>query len=345
MSEKRKVKSEKSGRVGRRSFSLFALSFSLLLPACGGSPTGDPVRFTVPPGSGLSTVVDTLASRDIVSSATRFKLYARMRGATRDIKPGIYEIRRGTEWGEILDKLVSGDVIQVTLTVPEGWTSNQIAERIAKAFNVSVDSVETMFLDTASARRFGVPGPTLEGYLYPATYELPITTRPADIANVLVRRYKQVWTPAMRARADSLGMSEREVVTLASIVEKEAKQWSERDTIAAVYHNRLRIGMPLQADPTVQYALGEHQSRLLYSHIRDVRDHPYNTYTNRGLPPGPIASPSEGTIEAVLAPANVPFLYFVADPTGSHIFTRSLAEHNAAKRRVQRMQASAGSGG
>ena len=322
-----------------------ALALLVVTVGCGGNPSGDPVRFTVPPGSGLSTVVDTLASRDIVSSATGFKLYARVRGATREIKPGIYEMQRGTAWGEILDKLVSGDVIQVTLTVPEGWTSNQIAERIAKTFNVPMDSVETMFLDSAVARRLGVPGPTLEGYLYPATYELPITTRPADIAAVLVGRYKQVWTPAMRARADSLGMSEREVVTLASIVEKEAKQWSERDTIAAVYHNRLRIGMPLQADPTVQYALGEHQSRLLYSHIRDVRDHPYNTYTNRGLPPGPIASPSEGTIQAVLAPANVPFLYFVADPTGSHVFTRSLAEHNAAKRRVQRMQPTAGAGG
>ena len=322
-----------------------ALALLVVTVGCGGNPSGDPVRFTVPPGSGLSTVVDTLASRDIVSSATGFKLYARVRGATREIKPGIYEMQRGTAWGEILDKLVSGDVIQVTLTVPEGWTSNQIAERIAKAFNVPMDSVETMFLDSAVARRLGVPGPTLEGYLYPATYELPITTRPADIAAVLVGRYKQVWTPAMRARADSLGMSEREVVTLASIVEKEAKQWSERDTIAAVYHNRLRIGMPLQADPTVQYALGEHQSRLLYSHIRDVRDHPYNTYTNRGLPPGPIASPSEGTIQAVLAPANVPFLYFVADPTGSHVFTRSLAEHNAAKRRVQRMQPAAGASG
>ena len=328
-----------SGSPTRRALALLLV---LALSACGGSPSGDPVRFTVPEGSGLSTVVDTLAAREIVGWPTGFKLFARVRGATTQIKPGVYEVRRGTGWGEILDKLVSGDVIQVTLTVPEGWTSMQIAERIAKTFNANADSVETILLDTAFARRLGVPGPTLEGYLYPATYNLPITTRPRDVAAALVRRYQEVWTPAMRARADSLGMSEREVVTLASIVEKEAKQWSERDTIAAVYHNRLRIGMPLQADPTVQYALGAHQSRLLYSHIRDVRDHPYNTYTNRGLPPGPIASPSEGTIEAVLAPANVPFLYFVADPTGSHVFTRSLAEHNAAKRRVQRMQGAAG---
>ncbi|MBW3629878.1 MAG: endolytic transglycosylase MltG [Gemmatimonadetes bacterium] len=299
----------------------------------------------MPPGSGLSTVTDTLAAREIVGWAAGFKAYARVRGTSRAIKPGIYEIQRGTEWGDILDKLVAGDVIEVALVVPEGWSSVQIAQRIAKTFNVPADTVEKMLLDTTFARRLDVPGPTLEGYLYPATYSFPITTRPRAVAGALVRRYKQVWTPQLRARADSLGLSEREVVTLASIVEKEAKQWGERDTIAAVYHNRLRIGMPLQADPTVQYALGAHQTRLLYSHIRDVRDHPYNTYTQRGLPPGPIASPSEGTIKAVLAPANVPFLYFVAEPNGSHVFTRTLAEHNAAKRRIQRMQAATGGRG
>jgi UPF0755 protein len=338
-SAKYKVQSARNERVERRFSVLCTLYLALLLSACGGDPTGDPVRFTVPPGSGLSAVADTLSSRGIIDSSAGFRAYARLKGATRDIKPGVYEVRRGTAWGEILDRLVSGDVIQVALVVPEGWNSAQIAERIGTTFNLAPDSVEAILLDTAFATRLGVPGPTLEGYLYPATYRVPITARPRDVATTLVRRYEQVWTPELRARADSLGLDEREVVTLASIVEKEAKQWSERDTIAAVYLNRLRIGMPLQADPTVQYALGEHQSRLLYSHIRDVREHPYNTYTHRGLPPGPIASPSDGAIQAVLSPATVPFLYFVADPTGSHVFTRSLAEHNAAKRRIQRMQA------
>src|SRR5690606_36778277 len=125
---------------------------------------------------------------------------------------------------------------------------------------------------------FGLPGPTLEGYLYPATYHLPVNVSPREAIGAMVKRYQQVWTPELRALADSAGLSEREVVTLASIVEKEAKRWTERDTIAAVYRNRLRIGMPLQADPTVQYALGSHQQRLLYSHIENVADHPYNTY-------------------------------------------------------------------
>jgi UPF0755 protein len=151
----------------------------------------------------------------------------------------------------------------------------------------------------------------------------------------MVRTYQQAWTPEMRARADSLGMSERAVVTLASIIEAEARVWGERDTISAVYHNRLRRGMRLQADPTVQYALGQRQARLLYAHIDDVADHPYNTYSHAGLPPGPIASPSRGAIEAALDPADVDFLFFVARPDGTHIFTRTYAEHNAARRQLR----------
>jgi UPF0755 protein len=132
-----------------------------------------------------------------------------------------------------------------------------------------------------------------------------------------------------------MGMSERDVVALASIVEREARVWSERPTIAAVYHNRLRIRMRLEADPTVQYALPNPKARLLYRDIDAVRDNPYNTYSHFGLPPGPIASPSKGAIEAVLNPASVDYLYFVARPNGTHVFTRSLAEHNAAKRAAQ----------
>lgn len=262
-------------------------------------------------------------------------MYARLKGNARSAKAGTYEVQRGSGWGDILDKLVSGDVVQFQLVVPEGWTLEEIGSRIAAVTDTPLDSVRATLQGDSIAERLGVPGPTLEGYLYPATYSFPLGTSVEDIAGTMVRRYERAWTPEMRARADSLGMTELEVVTLASIIEKEAKRWGERDTISAVYHNRLRIGMPLQADPTVQYALGEHQGRLLYAHIDEVAEHPYNTYTHRGLPPGPIASPSEGAIRAALNPADVDHLYFVAAPDGSHIFTGSLREHNAAKRRVQ----------
>lgn len=289
----------------------------------------------------MSAIADTLATRQIIDHPEVFRLYTRIKGASRAIKPGTYEMRRGTAWADVLEKLVAGDVVMMLVIVPEGWTAAQIGARIASATNTPVDSVLTHLLSDSTAAAFGVPGPTLEGYLYPATYQFPVGTPMTAVVETLVARYKRVWTPELRARADSLEMSEREVMTLASIVEKEAKRWAERDTIAGVYHNRLRIGMPLQADPTVQYALGTHQTRLLYSHIDDVADNPYNTYTNRGLPPGPIASSSEGAIRATLNPADVDFLYFVARPDGSHVFTRTLAEHNAAKQRSQREAAAA----
>jgi UPF0755 protein len=257
----------------------------------------------------------------------------------RSVKPGVYEVDPGTGWSDLLDKLVRGDVLRLTLVVPEGWTLPEIAPRIAEATGSPADSLLDFLLSAEGAEHYGVPGPTVEGYIYPATYVVPLGSSAESIVRAMIARYQQVWTPGRSALADSIGMSQQEVVTLASIVEKEARTWGERDTIAAVYRNRLRIGMPLQADPTVQYALGVHQTRLLYEHIDEVADHPYNTYTQRGLPPGPIASPSTGAIDAVLNPADADFLYFVARPNGTHIFTRSLAEHNAARRQAARLRA------
>jgi UPF0755 protein len=328
------------GRAGeggpRRRAPLLALLATALLAACGGDPTGDPLRVTVPERAGLSIVADTLAAREIVGSEATFKLYARMKGAAGALKPGVYEFRRGEAYGDIVRKLVRGDVVKVRLTIPEGWTVAQIADRMATASGISRDSVMRVLAAPDAAKRFDVPGPTLEGYLYPATYVFPLGTDARRMTQAMVKRYKDVWTPEMRSRAAALGMDEREVVTLASIVEKEAKVWEERPRIAAVYHNRLKRGMRLQADPTVQYALGAHQSRLLYAQIDAVAGNPYNTYRHAGLPPGPIASPSAGAIQATLNPDPHDYLYFVARPNGTHVFTRTLDEHNRAKFAAQR---------
>lgn len=329
-------------RPQSRAWRLRFAALALLLAGCGGTPHGEPVRFTIPRGSGISAAADTLAERHIVSNRFIFRAYAQFQGLGRTLHPGIYEARPGTAYAELVKKLATGDVVKEKLVVPEGWTAEQIADRIARLSGTPADSVAPLLLGDSAAERMRVPGPTLEGYLYPATYVFPLGTPARDVVEALVRRYRQVWTPALRARADSVGLSEREVVTLASVVEKEAKVWAERDTIAAVYRNRLRVGMPLQADPTVQYALGSHRERLLYSHIREVAENPYNTYTHPGLPPGPIASPSEGAIRAVLYPAEVDYLYFVARPNGTHVFTHSLAQHNAAKQRIRRQGTAAG---
>jgi UPF0755 protein len=320
-----------------RSVVLFIAAISLLV-ACGAgreAPDGA-VRVAIPAGSGLGAVSDTLASRDIIQWPYAFRMYTRLRGADRSIKPGVYELTPGSSWSTVLDKLVRGDVVTLRFTIPEGWTVRQIGPRLAAALDLPVDSVMQVLADTAAAERFEVPGPTLEGYLYPATYEVPVGTSLERVLRTVTSRYQRVWTPELRARADSVGLSEREVVALASIVEAEARVWTERDTIAAVYRNRLDRGMRLQADPTVQYALGERQSRLLYSHIDDVADHPYNTYRHDGIPPGPIGSPSAAAIRATLYPADVEYLFFVARPDGTHLFTRSFAEHTAARRQLRR---------
>jgi UPF0755 protein len=261
-----------------------------------------------------------------------FKLYARIGGARKTIQPGTYGFRRGEPWDRILEDLREGNTLKARFVIPEGWSLDRIAARMARFTAGDSTAILERLIDSAFVAKYAVPGPTLEGYLYPATYEFPVDAPVDSLVTKMVARYKQVWTPERRARADSIGMTEREVVALASIVEKEAKQRSEMPQIASVYHNRLRIGIPLQADPTVQYALGSHRQRLLYSDIRKVADNPYNTYAIRGLPPGPIGAPSDAGIDAVLNPLQTKFLYFVARPDGTHIFTTSLDEHNRAKR-------------
>ena len=325
--------------------STFALShvrtFALLsvLAACasdgGGDPHGPPVRVTIPAGASLTAVADSLGKRGIVDDAKKFRRFASSKDAGTKVKPGIYEFRAGDRWSTIVDRLVRGDIAKAKIVVPEGWTTRQIAARLAAALGGNADSIHARLADTAAAARYAVPGPTLEGYLYPATYVVPLGTPVDTVIGEMVKRYRAAWTPQMRAALQASGMSERDAVALASIVEREAKDWHERPTISSVYHNRLNKKMRLQADPTVQYALGHQRARLLYRDIASVAQDPYNTYTHAGLPPGPIASPSQGAIQAAIQPAPGDYLYFVARPNGTHVFTRSLAEHNAAKRAAQ----------
>jgi len=329
-------------RIAARGFGSALLACGLsafALTACG-TPDEDapPVRVQVRPGASFAEVTDSLESKGLVRFPTLFRVYARLRGADVRVKPGTYAFRPGSGWTQILDDLRVGRILTVRLVIPEGWDLRRMAPRFAEISGLPQDSVLALISDPTLAERLGVPGPTLEGYLFPATYTLPADAPLDTLLNRLVAQYRLVWTPERRSRADSLGMSEREVITLASIIEKEAKLREEMPLISAVYHNRLRIGYPLQADPTVQYALGQHQSRLLYAHIDSVADNPYNTYRHPGLPPGPIGSPGIHAIDAALYPADVDYLYFVARPDGSHVFTRSLEEHNRARAAIRRGQ-------
>lgn len=311
------------------------LAAALAITACGGAGTGPKLRVGVIPGSSFSEIADSLHRRGIIGNKTLFGFYARITGSDSKVRPGTYGFRKGESWNAILADLREGRVMTAKLVIPEGRSTPDIAARIAEISGVDSAIILNRLLSDSMARKQGVPGPTLEGYLYPATYDFPIGVNVDTVIARAVGAYRRIWTPARQARADSLKMSEREVITLAAIVEKEAKRREEMPTIASVYHNRLRIGMPLQADPTVQYALGTHRERLLYSDIRKVQKNPYNTYENRGLPPGPVGSPSDKAIDATLYPADTKFLYFVARPDGTHVFTNSLTEHNRAKQMVR----------
>ena len=282
----------------------------------------------------MRAAAESLHKAGVIESPRLFQLYAKVRRSDRGIRPGTYMLEKDGDWGSVLSALRSGRGIVNLVTVPEGFTLAQIEALLAPKLGVPVDSVRAAARDSALLERLGVPTPALEGYLFPDTYFFPPGTTARAAVAAMVRRFEQRWRPEWTARADTLRLSRHDLLTLASIVEREAKLPQERPVIAAVYWNRLRRGMLLQADPTVQYALPEYQTRLLNKHLT-VQSR-YNTYRYKGLPPGPIGAPGAASVQATLYPANVPYLYFVAHPDGHHEFRTKLEEHNAAVRVARR---------
>ena len=314
-----------------------ALLLALLLLACG--TNASPERVTVPPGTSFSAVTDTLAAHGVVSNRVWFKLLARVRGADRSVRAGVYEFAPGLSAWKVLDILASGDEVATRFTVPEGLTIPEVAALAQEKLGIPADSFVAAAQDSAAASRaLGFPARSFEGFLRPETYSLRHGTTAAELVRVMAEGFLAAWRPEWDARLDTLRWTRAQLVTFASIVEGEARADDERETIAGVYHNRLRIGMALQADPTVQYAIflatGKRKPRLF---TRDYQFRsPYNTYLHPGLPPGPVNSPSRRSLEASLYPARVPYLYFVAGPDGRHVFSRSYEEHLRAIARVRR---------
>ena len=308
---------------------------TLGLAAAGCSePYGAPVRVVVPPGASFSAATDSLARAGIVGQPAIFRLYAKVTRNDRALKPGTYMLRRGSSWPDLLEALTEGKGLVHALTIPEGYSLSWIVPRLTQVLGAPAESVQAAVRDTTLRRELDVPTGTLEGYLFPDTYAFPDGTTPRAAVRMMVERFEREWKPEWTARLDTLTMSRHDVVTLASIVDKEAKLPEERAVIAAVYHNRLKKGMLLQADPTVQYARGQHTNRVLYRDLAIAS--PYNTYRHPGLPPGPIGSPGAASIEATLYPADVPYLFFVAHPDGHHEFRATFAEHSAAVAQMRR---------
>ena len=319
------------GRRPRRVVAgVLVLTLVGLIAVTTGGP-GEPVLVDIPSGSTSPQIASILEDNDVVRSAGLFHAYVRLRRADRDLKAGTYVLQTGSSMGSALRSLRLGTVETVAVTIPEGFQVADMVPRIAEITGTPEDEVLTTLREPGLAERYGLPGPTIEGYLFPDTYRFARGVPVAAVVDAMIERYREVWTPERRAKLEASGRSEREIVTLASIIQAEARKVEEMPRISGVYHNRLRDGWLLQADPTVIYALGGYRARLLYAAIDSVRDNPYNTYANRGLPPGPIASPGARAIDAAMEPESHDFMYFVAWPDGSHVFTQTLAEHNAAK--------------
>jgi len=283
-------------------------------------------------------VTDSLKAHEVISNARAFKLLARVRGVDRTAHAGVYEFPAGTTPWKALTMLSTGQKAALRFTVPEGLTIPEVATLAAEKLGIRADSFIAAARDSVSAAAvLGIQAPSFEGFLRPETYLVPADINARELVRVMAEGFKAEWKPGWNARLDSLRMNRIQLVTLASIVEGEAREDDERETIAGVYHNRLRIGMALQADPTVQYAImlkrGRRKSRLF---IRDYGfPSPYNTYLHPGLPPGPVNSPSRRSIEATLYPAAVKYLYFVAGPDGRHVFSRTYNEHLRAIRKIR----------
>ena len=304
-----------------------------VLAACGQKPYGPSTRVIIPRGSTFADAADSLSKANLVGWRKMFRVYARVTGGDRNIKPGTYLLKHGTPWKDIIAALNGGHGLVNTITIPEGYTISQIAPLLARTLKVPVDSVQAAVRDTSLLARLDIPTPTLEGYLFPDTYAFPLGTTASQAVHEMVYNFERRWKPDWDAKASALKINRNDLVTMASIVEKEARVPEERPVIAAVYYNRLQKGMLLQADPTVQYALGHHVGRVLYKDL-EVKS-PYNTYINKGLPPGPVAAPGVASLAAAANPANVPYLYFVASPDGHHEFRMTLQEHTSAIREVR----------
>ncbi|MCE2399044.1 MAG: endolytic transglycosylase MltG [Gemmatimonadetes bacterium] len=329
----------KSARVSQAAREgLLVLTVVWAAQGCASQSPVEEVFVEIPIGTPYSDVPRILAQRGVIGLPTLFGIYGRARRLDRSVKAGTYRLARGAGFAEVYDALSRGTVVTYPVTFPEGMTLAAMAPRIAKAAGTDSASVVNTLGDSELHTRWDVPGPGLEGYLFPDTYRFAEGVGIERIVAAMIARYRAYWTPDRRDALARSGMTEQEVVTLASIVQAEAGHNSEMPTIAGVFHNRLRIGMRLQADPTIHYALPHgHRPRLLYAAMDSVRDHPYNTYTHAGLPPGPVCAPGAVALDAAMRPIDTDYLYFVRGEDRMHVFSKTLDEHNAAVQRARHL--------
>jgi len=281
----------------------------------------------IPAGASFKKVSDILANKHISEDQSNLKLLAYLMGATHRIKYGEYLLSGSMRPITILEKLLNGEVVLHRVTIPEGYTDEEIAKMLHEK-GLLQDTKGFLFLtkDKVFIAGLGISANSLEGFLYPDTYEFSKGLYPKEIIKKMVGQFKLIYTPKMQKRAKEIGMTTLQVIILASMIEKETSSPSERYLISGVFHNRLKIGMRLQSDPTVIYAFHLTNSRITRKELRTKN--PYNTYRIKGLPPGPICNPGKESIVAALYPANINYLYFVSKNNGTHAFSKTLKKHD-----------------
>ncbi|HZH39461.1 MAG TPA: endolytic transglycosylase MltG [Gemmatimonadales bacterium] len=315
---------------------------TVLLAACSTTPARGPqIAVTVPHGATLDVAMDSLSARGVIAHPFWFRIYARLVGLRSNLKSGTYAFHEDETWRVITEALSTGRGALVHFTTPEGLMATEVADLAQSRLGIPRDSFLLAIADPDLKSELGLPSnaPTVEGYLYPTTYLVPAKIGARDLVRAMVREFLGQWDSTWTATLDSQHLSRQAIVTVASIVEAEVRYDPDRPYVAAVYLNRLRRGMKLEADPTVIYAYGHRLKRVFEKNLL-IRS-PYNTYLHAGLPPGPIAQPGHASLDATIHPAEVPYLYFVAQPDGKHIFSVTYAEHLAAIQKVKRLKAAA----
>jgi UPF0755 protein len=296
----------------------------------------EPRYLLITRGQSFSTIANGLEKAGIVRSARLLVWYGELTRQTTELKPGEYSFTGGETMAEVLGHLEHGDFIRVIITIPEGMTLHQIGQRLEAAGLVCDNEFDAAATDGSLPQTLGLGALGAEGFLFPATYQFSPTVHANDVLATLLQRFNEILTPPVVRRMYDLQLDQRQLVTMASIVEKEAKVPGERPVIAGVFFNRLVRHMPLQSDPTAQYnPMGEKEHALPAVHSASA----FNTYVIAGLPPGPIDNPGLSSIEAVLYPAHTDYLYFVARDDGTHIFSRTLREHQEAIEELRRIRA------
>ena len=301
------------------------------------------IKVNIPKGSTLAQISEILEEKEVVTNGHMFITATRLMGYSNKIPAGIFALKNAKNNYRIVKQLIQGNPEMIRVTLLEGWTISQVTEAISDSLNISSEILSTLCYDEQFIQELGIEASSLEGYLYPETYLfLESENDPKEILKQAVSEFNSVFSDNLRKRAEQIGFTVNEVLTMASIIEGEAIFDSERPIISAVYHNRLKKRMLLQADPTVQYVIKDGPRRLRLSDLKI--DSPYNTYVYRGLPPGPINNPGKASILAVLYPDDNDYIFFVARGDGYHTFTTTIEEHNRAKREFQKVRRLAAQG-